>query len=110
MKPNSGGAIPGKVEKAIIQSFSSVDKFREEFRRGLNSAHAGAAQAKDESSPLQRTPNAENPLIHGAAPSSSRRQERSIHRLCNRRADYHEGVSRCIHQAWEHVEEMFDAA
>ncbi len=27
MKPNGGGAIPGKIEKAIISDIGSVDKF-----------------------------------------------------------------------------------
>ena len=31
MKPNGGGAIPGALEKAIVESFGSVDKMKEDF-------------------------------------------------------------------------------
>ena len=31
MKPNGGGAIPGKIERAIIDGFGSIDKFKEDF-------------------------------------------------------------------------------
>ena len=31
MKPNGGGAIPGKLEKAITSDIGSIDKFKEDF-------------------------------------------------------------------------------
>jgi superoxide dismutase len=31
MKPNGGGAIPGKLEKKIIEDFGSVEKMKEDF-------------------------------------------------------------------------------
>ena len=31
MKPNGGGSVPGKIEKALVESIGSVDKFKEDF-------------------------------------------------------------------------------
>ena len=31
MKPNGGGEIPGELEKALKDSFGSVDKAKEDF-------------------------------------------------------------------------------
>ncbi|SON54848.1 Superoxide dismutase [Mn] [Hartmannibacter diazotrophicus] len=71
MKPNGGGAIPGELEKAIISDLGSVEKFREDFLA------AGAGQfgsgwcwlaVKDGKLTVMKTPNGENPLVHGATP------------------------------------------
>jgi superoxide dismutase, Fe-Mn family len=34
MKPKGGGPIPGKLEKAIVDAFGSVDKMKEDFIQG----------------------------------------------------------------------------
>src|SRR6201992_2929285 len=34
MKPNGGGALPGALEKAVTESFPSVDKMKEDFIQG----------------------------------------------------------------------------
>ncbi|WP_029042648.1 superoxide dismutase [Cucumibacter marinus] len=71
MKPNGGGSIPGNLEAKIKEDLGSVEKFREDF---LN---AGATQfgsgwawlaLKNGKLEVMKTPNGENPLIHGAAP------------------------------------------
>ncbi|WP_424981834.1 superoxide dismutase [Maritalea sp. S77] len=71
MKPNGGGSIPGDLEAQIKSDLGSVDEFREAF---LN---AGATQfgsgwawlvMKDGKLAVTKTPNGENPLIHGETP------------------------------------------
>jgi Fe-Mn family superoxide dismutase len=114
MKPNGGGAIPGKVEKAIVDSFGSVDKFREDFQKeGLAQFGSGWVwlEAKDGKVAIRKTPNAENPLIHGAAPILvADVWEHSYYiDYRNRRADYLKAFLDHLVN-WEHVEEMFDAA
>ncbi|VFU10348.1 superoxide dismutase, Fe [Methylocella tundrae] len=71
LKPNGGGAIPGKIEKAIIDSLGSVAKAKEDFiEAGLTQFGSGWAwlSVKDGKIIVSKTPNGENPLIHGAAP------------------------------------------
>lgn len=69
MKPNGGGAIPSEVEKAINDSFGSFDEFRAEFiQAGLTQFGSGWAWLVINSEgklEVTKTPNAENPLIHG---------------------------------------------
>lgn len=71
MKPNGGGAIPGNLEKKIIEDLGSIEKMKEDF------AQAGATQfgsgwcwlaVKDGKIVVMKTPNGENPLVHGAKP------------------------------------------
>jgi Fe-Mn family superoxide dismutase len=71
LKPKGGGAVPGRIEKALVDSFGSVDKFREEFQaQGLGQFGSGWVwlEAKDGRLAVRKTPNAENPLVHGARP------------------------------------------
>ncbi|MCB9993404.1 MAG: superoxide dismutase [Hyphomicrobiaceae bacterium] len=71
MKPNGGGHMPGELEKKVVADLGSVAAFREAF---LN---AGATQfgsgwcwltLKDGKLEVTKTPNGENPLVHGATP------------------------------------------
>jgi superoxide dismutase, Fe-Mn family len=64
-------AMPSALEKGITEAFGSVDKFKEEF------AAAGAGQfgsgwawlsVKNGKLEVSKTPNGENPLVHGADP------------------------------------------
>ncbi len=71
LKPNGGGKVPGKVEKALAEAFGSVDKAMEELANaGVTQFGSGWAwlQVKDGKVSVAKTPNAENPLIHGASP------------------------------------------
>jgi Fe-Mn family superoxide dismutase len=71
MKPNGGGKkIPGRLER-LAEEYGGFDKVRTDF---LN---AGATQfgsgwawltIKDGKLEVAKTPNGENPLMHGAQP------------------------------------------
>jgi len=69
MKPNGGGAVPGAVEAAINESFGSFDEFRGKFiEAGITQFGSGWAWLVMNSEgklEIMKTPNAENPLIHG---------------------------------------------
>ncbi len=72
MAPNGGGKkIPGNLEAAINSDLGGYDKFKADFMA------AGATQfgsgwcwiaMKDGKLEIMKTPNGENPLVHGATP------------------------------------------
>lgn len=72
MKKNGGGnKLPAKLAKAIDSDLGGYDKFRADFLA------AGAAQfgsgwawlsVKSGKLEISKTPNGENPLVHGATP------------------------------------------
>jgi Fe-Mn family superoxide dismutase len=72
LKPNGGGAIPGNLEKALIDSFGSVAKAKEELVKvgmgQFGSGWAWLAMQKDGKIVAMSTANAENPLVRDAAP------------------------------------------
>ena len=71
MKPNGGGAIPGELEKALNDSFGSVDKAKEELAQAaVTQFGSGWAwlSLKDGKLEITKTGNAESPLVHGAKP------------------------------------------
>ena len=72
MKPDGGGAkMPGKLEAAITEAFGGFDQFREQFiNAGVTQFGSGWAWlvAKDGKLEIMKTPNAENPFVHGATP------------------------------------------
>ncbi|MEQ8284097.1 superoxide dismutase [Thalassospira sp.] len=72
MKGNGGGSIPGELEKKIVEDFGSVDAFKEAFiQAGVTQFGSGWCWlAMDKSGKLvvTKTPNAENPLVHGQTP------------------------------------------
>ncbi len=64
-------AMPGELEKALVENFGSVDEFKSQF------SAAGAGQfgsgwawlaVKNGKLEIMKTPNGENPLVHDAAP------------------------------------------
>ncbi|MFP4097200.1 MAG: superoxide dismutase [Alphaproteobacteria bacterium] len=69
MKPEGGGTLPGNLEKAINDSFESFDAFRDEFiAAGTGQFGSGWCWlVLDQNGKLvvTKTPNAENPIIHG---------------------------------------------
>ncbi|AQT42238.1 superoxide dismutase [Bartonella sp. M0177] len=72
MKKDGGGKkLPAKLQKAIDSDLGGYDKFRSDFLA------AGAAQfgsgwawlaVKNGKLEISKTPNGENPLVHGATP------------------------------------------
>jgi superoxide dismutase, Fe-Mn family len=72
MKPNGGGKkMPGKLEKAIDSDLGGFDKFRTDFvQAGMTQFGSGWAWlcVKDGKLAISKTPNGENPLMHGASP------------------------------------------
>jgi Fe-Mn family superoxide dismutase len=71
MKPNGGGAIPGELARKIDEDLGGLDKFRTDFiQAGVTQFGSGWAwlALKDGKLVIQKTPNGENPLVHGATP------------------------------------------
>jgi Fe-Mn family superoxide dismutase len=71
MKPKGGGSIPGSLEKKIKEDLGSVDKMKEDFvAAGVGQFGSGWAwlAVKDGKIVVMKTPNGENPLVHGAKP------------------------------------------
>ena len=71
MKPNGGGKIPSKLEEKIKKDLGGVEKFREEFiKAGVTQFGSGWCwlSLKNDKLTITKTPNAENPLIHGMKP------------------------------------------
>ena len=72
MKPNGGGKkIPGALEKAIDADLGGYDKMRTDFvQAGMTQFGSGWAwiSVKDGKLAISKTPNGENPLMHGASP------------------------------------------
>ena len=71
MAPNGGGkAMPGDLEKAV-GDFGGYDKLRADFiEAGKTQFGSGWAwiAVKDGKLEVMKTPNGENPLVHGAHP------------------------------------------
>ena len=68
MKPNGGGAIPGELEKKIIEDFGSVAALRDKFiDAGKTQFGSGWCWLILDGGKLQvtKTPNAYNPLAAG---------------------------------------------
>lgn len=72
MKKGGGGTkLPGKLEKAIASDLGGFDKFRADFiAAGVSQFGSGWAwiEVKDGKLAIRKTPNGENPLVHGAVP------------------------------------------
>lgn len=66
MKPKGGGAMPGELEKRIVDSFGSVDKFKEAFvAKGAGQFGSGWAWLVSTAGgklEVTSTPNGVNPL------------------------------------------------
>ena len=72
MKPNGGGKkLPGALQKAVDSDLGGYDKMREDFiNAGVTQFGSGWAwlAVKDGKLAIMKTPNGENPLMHGASP------------------------------------------
>jgi Fe-Mn family superoxide dismutase len=114
MKPKGGGAVPGKVEKAIVAGLGSMDKFKEEFiQAGVTQFGSGWcwATVKDGKVTVTKTANGENPLVHGGTPIlGCDVWEHSYYiDYRNRRPDYLKAFFENLVN-WDYVAELFEAA
>ncbi|WP_114213956.1 superoxide dismutase [Ochrobactrum sp. 3-3] len=115
MKKGGGGKkLPGKLEKAIESDLGGFDKFREDFiAAGVGQFGSGWAwlSVKDGKLEISKTPNGENPLVHGATPILGVDVwEHSYYvDYRNLRPKYLEAfVDSLIN--WEYVEELYEKA
>ena len=100
MKPNGGGSkLPGRLEKKITEDLGGLEKFKTDF------AAAGAGQfgsgwcwlsVKNGKLEISKTPNGENPLVHGATPILGCRRLGAflLHRLSQPPSGLPQGVRR----------------
>ncbi|MGF1454306.1 MAG: superoxide dismutase [Alphaproteobacteria bacterium] len=112
MTPNQT-AIPGNLEAKLTEDFGSVDKFKEDFvQAGATQFGSGwcwlvlNTQGKLE---VTKTPNAENPLVHGQTPLLGCDVWEHSYYLDfrNRRPDYVKNwVDTLVN--WEYVAELFE--
>jgi Fe-Mn family superoxide dismutase len=72
MKPDGGGKkIPGRLQAAIDSDLGGYDKMRTDFiQAGVTQFGSGWCwiARKDGKLTIMKTPNGENPLMHGASP------------------------------------------
>lgn len=71
LKPGGGGAPSGALADKINADFGSFDKFKEEFKNAATTQFgSGWAWLVLDNGTLKvtKTPNAENPLVHGQTP------------------------------------------
>ncbi len=114
MKPNGGGAIPGAIEKKIVSDIGSVEKFKEDFvQAGVGQFGSGWAwlALRDGKLEIMKSPNGENPLVHGATPILGVDVWEHSYYIDyrNRRADYLKAfVENLVN--WEYVEKLFNEA
>ncbi|OKL45752.1 superoxide dismutase [Pseudovibrio exalbescens] len=114
MKPNGGGALPAALAKKIEEDLGGYDKFRADFiNAGVTQFGSGWAwlAVKDGKLVVMKTPNGENPLVHGATPIlGCDVWEHSYYiDYRNARPKYLEAfVDNLVN--WEYVEELFNKA
>jgi superoxide dismutase, Fe-Mn family len=115
MKPGGGGdKIPGALQKKIESDLGGVAKMREDFSAaGMGQFGSGWAwiAVKDGKLAIMKTPNGENPLVHGATPIlGCDVWEHSYYiDYRNRRADYLKAFLDSLVN-WDYVDELFQKA
>lgn len=114
MKANGGGPIPGELEAKINSDLGSVAEFREAFlTAGATQFGSGWAWLVLNNGKLEvtKTPNGENPLIHGQTPLlGCDVWEHSYYiDYRNARPKYLEAFFDSMIN-WEYVAELFNAA
>jgi Fe-Mn family superoxide dismutase len=114
MKPGGGGHLPGSLEKRIVADLGSVDKMKEDLvQAGVGQFGSGWCwlAVKDGKIVVMKTPNGENPLVHGATPIlGCDVWEHSYYiDYRNRRPDYLKAFLDHLVN-WEHVAHMLDEA
>src|SRR5882757_5278039 len=110
MKAGGGGKIPGKLEKRIVADLGSVDKMKTDLiQAGVGQFGSGWCwlAVQDGRIVIMKTPNGENPLVHGAAPIlGCDVWEHSYYiDYRNKRPDYIKAFLESLVN-WEHVAQM----
>jgi Fe-Mn family superoxide dismutase len=115
MKPNGGGnKIPGNLAKQIESDIGPIAKMAEDFiQAGVTQFGSGWSwlAVKDGKITVMKTPNGENPLVHGGKPIlGCDVWEHSYYiDYRNRRPDYLKAfVEHLVN--WDYVAEMYEAA
>ncbi len=115
MKPGGGGtSLPAKLQAAVDSDLGGFDKMRADFvQAGVTQFGSGWAwiAVMDGMLEFMKTPNGENPLVHGATPIlGCDVWEHSYYiDYRNARPKYLEAWFDGLVN-WEYVEQMFDAA
>jgi Fe-Mn family superoxide dismutase len=71
MRPSGGGKMPEKLEKKIIKTFGTVEKFKEDFiQAGVTQFGSGWAwlSLKGDQLVISKTANGSNPLVDNLKP------------------------------------------
>ncbi len=115
MKPGGGGnKIPGALAKAIDDDLGGFDKFKADFvQAGTSQFGSGWAWVtlRDGKLEITKTPNGENPLVHGGQPILGVDVWEHSYYIDyrNRRPDYlNAWVDSLIN--WDYVLEMYEKA
>ena len=114
MRPNGGGSIPGSLSRRIDEDLGGVEKMKADFiQAGVGQFGSGWCwiALKDGKLTIMKTPNGENPLVHGAQPIlGCDVWEHSYYiDYRNRRPDYLKAFLENLVN-WEHAEEMYGKA
>jgi superoxide dismutase, Fe-Mn family len=114
IKPDAGGKIPGNLEKALVETFGSIEKVKQELvQAGTTQFGSGWAwlSVKEGKISVVKTANAENPLIQQGTPILTIDVWEHTYYIDyrNRRADYLKAfVDNLVN--WEYVAERYEAA
>ena len=114
MKPKGGGAAPASVQKLIDSDLGGTEKFKADFiAAGVGQFGSGWAwlALKGGKLEIMKTPNGENPLVHGATPILGVDVWEHSYYIDyrNRRPDYLKAfVDDLVN--WEYVEELLSKA
>jgi Fe-Mn family superoxide dismutase len=114
LKPAGGGAIPGALEKALIDSLGSVEKAKADLiQAGVTQFGSGWAwfSVVGGKIAVTKTANGENPLVHGGQPILGVDVWEHSYYIDyrNRRPDYLKAVIDNLVN-WEYVAELYAAA
>lgn len=115
MKPNGGGSsLPGKLQAAVDSDLGGFDKFRSDFlAAGAGQFGSGWAwlALKNGKLEVMKTPNGENPLVHGGVPLLGVDVWEHSYYIDyrNARPKYLEAWFDNLVN-WDYVEELFEAA
>ena len=114
LKPAGGGAIPGALEKALIDSLGSVEKAKADLiQAGVTQFGSGWAwlSVVEGKIAVTKTANGENPLVHGGQPILGLDVWEHSYYIDyrNRRPDYLKAVVDNLVN-WECVAELYAAA